>query len=132
MSTLITKHQNEGKSGVIRKIQINEHSFDIVLFSEMSIKNIANFCCNDIPLFRSPLCFDFTFDLGKDPPFFAFVGTYKNTSVYSKGTTVGPVMLGPILICHKKNETSVQLLCEELVKACEGLGHNVQVLSSIK
>ena len=31
LSTLITKHQNDGKSGVIRKMQINEHSFNIVL-----------------------------------------------------------------------------------------------------
>ena len=46
------------------------------------------------------------FELLKDPPLFAFVTTYKNTSLKVKGTIHSPIMLGPILSFHdRKTET---------------------------
>ena len=37
-------------------------------------------------------------------------------------------MLGPILICHKKNARSVKLLCDTLLDHCPGLGPHLKVL----
>ena len=39
-------------------------------------------------------------------------------------------MLCPILICHKKNERSVKLLCDTLLDHCPGLGPNLKVLGA--
>ena len=83
LEQLIEKYQEDAKNGqkVIQTFQPNEFSYDIVLYKERIVKNIANFCCSDIAIFKSPLCFDFTFDLGKSPPYFALVLTYQNTSL---------------------------------------------------
>ena len=77
--------------------QPNEFSYDIALYKKRIVENIANFCCSDIAIFKSPLCFDVTFDLGKSPPYFALVLTYQNTSLISKQTKKSPTMLRPIL-----------------------------------
>ena len=39
-------------------------------------------------------------------------------------------MLGPILICHKKDERSVKLLCDTLLDHSPGLGPNLNVLGA--
>ena len=127
---LIQKQQEDKKTrgGVIQKIQTNPFSYDIILFNDRIIKNIANFCCNDIQRFKSPLCFDFTFDLGKSPPFYALVVTYQNTSLLHKQTPKCPTMLGPLMLCHKKDEVHV---CDILIEKCPGLKNSIKVIGSI-
>ena len=39
-------------------------------------------------------------------------------------------MLGPVLICHRKDENAVKLLCDTLLDACPGLEENIKVLGA--
>ena len=132
LKLLIQKQQEDKKTGggVIQKIHTNPFSYDIILFNDRIIKNIASFCCNDIQRFKSPLCFDFTFDLGKSPPFYALVVTYQNTSILHKQTQKCPTMLGPLVLCHKKDEVHVKMLCDILIEKCPGLKNSIKVIGS--
>ena len=116
---MIEKYHEDAKNGqkVIQTFQPNEFSYDIVLHKERIAKNIANFCCSDIAIFKSPLCFDLTFDLGKSPSYSALVLTYHNTSLVSKQTKKSPTMPGPILVCHKKDEDQVHVLRQSIIQS---------------
>ena len=114
-------HENEQNGQKVIQTQPNEFSYDIVLYKERILKNIANFCCSDIAIFKSRLCFDFTFDVGKLPPHYALVLTYQNTSLILKQTKKSPTMLGPILLCHKKNKDRVHDLYQSILQSCPGL-----------
>ena len=91
LKQLIEKYHEDAKNGqkVMQTSQPNEFSYDIALYKKRIVENIA--------IFKSPLCFDVTFDLGKSPPYFALVLTYQNTSLISKQTKKSPKMLRPIL-----------------------------------
>ena len=67
---------------------------------------------------RSGLCFDFTFDLGKNPPYYILVTSFQNTSLINKSTKKRLAILGPILICLKKDESSVKLLYDTILDSC--------------
>ena len=120
---LIEKYHEDANNGqkVIQTFQPNEFSYDVVLYKERIVKTIVNFCCSDIAIFKSPLCFDFTFNLGKSAPYFALVLTYQNTSLISKQTKKSSTMLGPILLCHKKDNDRVHVLCQSILHSCPGL-----------
>ena len=103
-------------------------SYSIVLFNDNVIKNIANFCCTEKVGFKSPLVFDFTFELLKLPPFYALIGAYKNTSLFSKGTQRCPTMLGPVLLCHSRKEATAKIIFDSMFESCPGLASFVQVI----
>ena len=63
----------------------------------------------------------------KQPPFYALVSTYKNTSLYFKYTRRCPTLLGPVLLCHRRNEEVVQSFLDALTKKCQGLRSYLQV-----
>ena len=116
---LLIQKQEEDKitgDGVIQKFQTNPFSYDIILFNDRIIKNIAYFCCNDIERFNSPLCFDVTFDLEKFPPFYALVVTYQNTSIFHKQIQKCPTLLGPLMLCYKKDEVHIKVLCDIFIE----------------
>ena len=88
LKQLIEKQYRDGRTGdsIIQKIQTNNFSYDVVLFNDRIIKNIANFyCTNDVNL-KSALCFDFIFDLGKNPPYYDLVTSFQNTGLINKST----------------------------------------------
>ena len=39
-------------------------------------------------------------------------------------------MLGPVLVCHKKDKKAVKLLCDTLLDVCAGLAENLKVLGA--
>ena len=129
---LIEKQQVEVKKGggVIQKIQTNPFSYDIILFNDRIMNNIMNFCCTTKATYKSPLCFDFTFNLGESPPYFLLVSSYQNTSVVHKQNNLPPTMLGPVMICHKKDETSVNQLCNTMIDKCPGIRENIKVIGA--
>lgn len=118
-------HREKGRDeAVVQSISHSKSSFEIALFNGTILRNIANFCCHDQAKFLSPLSFDFSFDFGN---FYIFVGTYRNTSVYKRNTTTCPTMMGPLLICHTKNESAPNELCKRMVDQCEGLSKYLKV-----
>ena len=127
---LLTKQRQEGRTGhpIIRRITMDEFSYSIALFNDNVIRNIANYCCNEKEGYKSPLVFDFTFELLKQPPFYALVGSYKNTSLYVKGAARSPCMLGPVFLCHSRKETTTKVLFDAMLEVCPGLGAYLQVI----
>ena len=49
-------------------------------------------------------------------------------TLLNKATKKCPVILGPVLICHRKDENAVKLLCNTWLDACPGLEENIKVL----
>ena len=132
LKKLIEKQQGDGctEHSIIEKIERNQFSYDTVLFNKRVIKNIANFCCTDRKEVKSALCWDFTFDIGKSPPYYLLALSYQNTTLFNKTTKHCPVMVGPVLICHKKDEKVVTLLCDTLLDASRGLTTDIKVLGT--
>ena len=130
LKELIQKQHNDGAVGdsIIRKIQTNEKTYDIVLFNDRQIQNIANYCCTDQQPFKSTLDFDFTFELGKKPSYYVLVTTYRNTSLFVKGKEVCPTMLGPVMICHRKDERVVKFLCDAMKEKMPGIEDGLKVI----
>ena len=122
LTKLIVKQQSDcsTKHSVIQKIQTNQFSCHILLINKRIIKNIANFCCTDRKEVKSALCWDFTFDIGNSPPYYLLALSYQNTALFNKTTKRCPVVLGPVLICHRKYEKAVKLLCDRLLDAFPG------------
>ena len=75
--TLIDKQQKHGftDDNIMQRIQANTFSCDIISFNDRIINNHANFCCTNYPSYNSPLTWDFAFDLGKNPLYYALVLT---------------------------------------------------------
>ena len=95
---LIDKQQKDGFTGdnIIQRIETNPFSYDIILLNDYIINNLANFCCANNLRHKSPLTWDFIFELGKNPPYYVLVLTHGDTTLLSKRTKKSPVMLGPI------------------------------------
>ena len=95
---LINKLKQDGEktSLSMSDIVIKNGTHNVILIKELSVKNIANFCCTENKNYKSSLNFDFTFELLKDSPLFAFVTTYKNTSLKVNPTLPG--LFGPCIL----------------------------------
>ena len=39
-------------------------------------------------------------------------------------------MLGPFMLCHKKDELHVKILCDVLIEKCPGLKDSIKVIGS--
>ena len=63
------KQDGENNSLSMSDIIIENGTYNVSLIKELSVKNIANFCCTENKNYKSSLNFDFTFELLlKDPP----------------------------------------------------------------
>ena len=96
--------------------------------TDLAVENIANFCCTEKTKYKASLNFDFTFELLKEPPFYALASTYTITSLYVKITQRCRTLLGPVLLCHKRNEEIVQSFLDALTEKCQGLRSYLQVI----
>ena len=123
LKQLLIKQREEGRTGhpIIKRILFDTNSYTITLMTDLAVENIANFCCTENTKYKTSLNFDFTFELLKEPPFYALISTYKNTSLYVKNTQRCPTILGPYLLCHKRNEEIVQSFLDALIEKCQGL-----------
>ena len=132
LKKLIEKQQRDGSTEdtIIQRIQTDPFSYDIILFNQRVINSIANFCCTSDGNYKPALCWDFTFDLGKSPPYYVLALSFQNTTLLNKATKKCPVMLGPVLISHRKDENAVKLLRDTLLDACPGLEENIKVLGA--
>ena len=132
LKKLIEKQQRDGSTEdtIIQRIQTNPFSYDIIFFNQCVINNIANFCCTSDGNYKSALFWDFIIDLGKSPPCYVLALSFQNTNLLNKATKKCHVMLGPVSICHRRDENAVKLLCDALLDACPGLEENIKVLGT--
>ena len=73
---------------------------------------------------------DFAFDLEKSPPYYVLALSNWNTTLINKTTGESSAMLGLVLVCHKKDEKAVKLLCDTLLDVCPGIAENLKVLGA--
>ena len=118
MKQPLIKQGEEGRTGqpIIKRILFDTNSYTITLMTDLAVQNIANCCCTENAKYETSLNFDFTFELLKEPPFYAIVSTYKNTSLYVQNTRRCPTLLGPVFLCHV------------LIEKCQGLRSYLQVI----
>ena len=50
--------------------------------------------------------------------------TYQNTSFIRKNTKKSPALLGPVMICYKKDEKTGKLFVDTLLEMCPGLSRH--------
>ena len=88
------------------------------MFTDCIRNIIAKFYCTNNGSCKSALIWDFAFKLGKNPAYYALVLTYRTTTLLIKENKKPLVILGPILIFHKKvGKTTLS-----------GVGPNLKVL----
>ena len=130
---LIKEQHEDNTNGVpvIRKVLSDENSYTILLYTDRILNNIANFCCTQNSKFKSAFNLDFTFDLFQNPPCFALITSYSNTSVQTKRAPhKSPELLGPILITHFRSENVVKTLFDAMLHDCPGLKAFLQVVGA--
>ena len=115
---------------VIQGIKTNLLTYDIVPFNHRTVSNLANSCCMDDRNFKSTVSWDFTFDLGKSPLYYVLALNYQNITLIDKTTGKSLVMLGPVLVCYKKDRKAVKLLCNTLLDVAVRLAEKLQVLGA--
>ena len=127
LKKLLLKQREQGSTGhgIVKRISCDADSYTVALFTSRMIDNISNYCCSDNLGFLSAFCLDFTFELGD---YFALVTTFKNTSLYVKNTTRCPSMLGPVLLCHRKNEKVVKILFDAMLEERRSLENSLKVI----
>ena len=106
-------------SGFIREVTCNDLP-TVMLFTDQQVDDIVRFCCHKKPNLVSELGMDITFQLG---PFYLLVTTYKNPMLTVKGTSHPPSLLGPVMVCMTKEESTYLSFLHCLLRAVPGLGN---------
>jgi len=109
-----------GGEKFVRCYSLDDDSPKVVLFTDSQVDDIVNFCCSEILGHKSLLYADVTFQLG---PFFVLMTTYKNMTLYTKGTNppTCPIMIGPIMLCMLKDKATYLTLFQKLTAKVPGL-----------
>ena len=95
-SLLLMQHEEQEK--FLREISFQDNQPSVTLFNDKQIKDIKRFCTN--------ACVDMTFNMGN---FYVVVTTYRHLQLKSR-TEKEPVMVGPVMICTKKNTTELSTI----------------------
>ena len=114
--------QFEEETPFIRSVTVDKNSPVIVLFSDEQIKDIRKFCCNEEGT-NSPFCVDMTFNLGN---FYVVVTTYKHLQLLTKRGGKEPVILGPVMMCTKKDRATYQSLFQKITTHCPEIKHHLK------
>ena len=113
--------QKGSYSGFVREVSCNDLP-TVMLFTDQQIDDIIRFCCHKKRNFVSELGLGVTFQLG---PFYLLVTTYKNPLLTVKGTSHPPSLLGPVMVCMTKEESTYLSFLHCLLRAVPGLGNSL-------
>lgn len=106
--------QLEEEKAFIRSVTVDRNSPIIVLFSDEQIKDIAKFCCNDEGP-NSALGVDMTYNLRS---VYVAITTYKHLQLITKRDNKEPMVLGPVMMCMKKDRAIYQSLFQKITADC--------------
>ena len=113
--------QKGSYSGFVREVTCNDLS-TVMLFTNQEMDDIIRFCCHKKRNFVPELGLDVTFQLG---PIYLLVTTYKNPLLTVKGTSHPPSLLGPVMVCMTKDESTYLSFLHCLLRAVPGLGNSL-------
>ena len=114
--------QLEEETPFIRSVTVDKNSPVIVLFSDEQIKDIRKFCCNEEGP-NSPLCVDMTFNLGN---FYVVITTYRHLQLQTRRGGKEPVIMGPVMMCMKKDRATYQSLFQKIAAYCPEIKHQLK------
>ena len=114
--------QLEEETPFIRSVTVDRNLPIIVLFSDEQIKDIRKFCCNEEGK-NSPFCIDMTFNLGN---FYVVVTTYRHLQLQTKRGGKEPVILGPVMMCMRKDRATYQSLFQKIAAHCPEIKHQLK------
>lgn len=121
----MTTQYNEEKK-FIQGVTVEDNCPTIILFTEEQISDIAKFCTNNNNI-NSPVCVDMTFDIGN---YYVVVSTYRHLQLRSRETGKEPVLIGPVMICTRKNRETYQSLFQKMTNACPELRNTLKAYGS--
>lgn len=114
--------QLEEEVPFIRSITVDKNSPVVILFSDEQLKDIQKFCCNEEGP-NTPFCVDMTFNLGN---FYVVVTTYRHLQLVTKRSDKEPVILGPVMLCMKKDRATYQSLFQKIISHCPDIKHSLK------
>ena len=106
----------------IRSVAVDKNSPIVILFSDEQLKEIQKFCCNQEGS-NTPLCVDMTFNLGN---FYVVVTTYRHLQLVTKRSGKEPVIMGPVMLCMKKDRATYQSLFQKIVSHCPDIKQSMK------
>lgn len=113
--------QKGSYSGFVCEVTCNDLP-TVMLFTDQQTDDIIRFCCYKKCNFVSELGLDVTFQLG---PFYLPVTTNKNPLPTVKGTSHPPSLLGQVMVCMTKDESTYLSFLYCLLRAVPGLGNSL-------
>ena len=113
--------QKGSYSGFVREVTCNDLP-TVMLFTDQQTDDIIRFCCHKKRNFVLELGLDVTFQLG---PFYLLVTTYKNPLPTVKGNSHPHSLLGPVMVCMTKDESTYLSFLHCLLRAVPELGNSL-------
>ncbi|XP_066919345.1 uncharacterized protein [Clytia hemisphaerica] len=118
ITQLMNNYNENGTTKFVRSYTNDDGMPKFIAFLDQQIDDIINFCCNDTEGYRSLLFNDITFELG---PFFLLLTVYTNTFLYTANTTTCPVMIGPMMLCLLKDQSTYDTLYDKITSKAPGI-----------
>ena len=114
--------QLEEETPFIHSVAVGKNSPIIILFSDEQLKDIQKFCCNQEGS-NTPFCVDMKFNLGN---FYVVVTTYCHLQLVTKRSGKEPVIMGPVMLCMKKDRATYQSLFQKIVSHCPDIKQSMK------
>ena len=118
--------QYEEVEKFIQGVSVEDNCPIITLFGKDQINEIAKFCTNDGGI-NSPYCADMTYDIRN---YYVVVTTYRHLHLLSRESGKEPILIGPVMICTKKNRETYQHLFQKITNACPELRNTLKAYGS--
>ena len=101
--------QFDEKERFFQGVAVEDNCPIITLFTRDQLADIDKFCMNEDGV-NSPFCADMTYDIGN---YYVVVATYRHLQLVSRENAKEPILIGPVMICTKKNRETYQHLSED-------------------
>ena len=118
--------QYDEKEKFIQGVAVEDNCPIITLFTKDQLTDISKFCTNEDGQ-NSPFCADMTYDIGN---YYVVVTTYRHLQLLSRESNTEPILIGPIMICTKKNRETYQHLFQKITNVCPELRNTMKAYGS--
>ena len=117
--------QFDEKERFIQGVAVEDNCPIITLFTK-DLADIDKFCTNEDGV-NSPFCADMTYDIGH---YYVVVTNYRHLQLVSWENGKEHILIGPVMICTKKNRETYQHLFQKITNACPDLRNTMRAYGS--
>ena len=118
--------QFDEKERFSQGVAVDDNCPIITLFTRDQLADIDKFCTNEDGV-NSPFCADMIYDIGN---YYVVVTTYRHLQLVSRENAKEPILIGPVMICTKKNRETYQHLFQKITNACLDLRNTMKAYGS--